>query len=195
MAFMELVFAVLTVKWGYPPQAQLHDLSSIPRGKPKFPGEEGLVLPDEDYEAYLARAAGYMRLCRLVGVQLLEEEFIVIMALEPKALREHVLTVPAQVRHHTIHLLLLRQMYCDAAKSHISCLAQPAVGPGRTEQAALVVCCKVLQCQQQAGVWQLYQRERLCTCHPARVAPGQQLCSSAGKNMLQLLRDGRHVDG
>ena len=67
VAFITLVCAMLTVKWGYPTQSQLHDLGSITRGKPKFKGEEEIVLADEDYEAYLARTAGYMQLCALVG--------------------------------------------------------------------------------------------------------------------------------
>jgi hypothetical protein len=64
---MVFVCSLLTVKWGYPPQAQLHDLGSIPCGRPKFPCEEGLVSPSEDYEAFLARMGGYMQLCALVG--------------------------------------------------------------------------------------------------------------------------------
>jgi len=67
MAFMSMVCLVLTVKWGYPTPAQLHDLGSITKGKPKFPGEESLVSPSEDYEAYLARTAGYTHMCALVG--------------------------------------------------------------------------------------------------------------------------------
>lgn len=67
MAVLEMAFMVLLVKWAYPTDRQLNDLSVIQRGVPKFKGEELLVKADESYESYLARTAGYKAVLRLVG--------------------------------------------------------------------------------------------------------------------------------
>jgi hypothetical protein len=72
-----------------------------------------------------------------------------------------VLPVPAKVREHAIHLPLLGHDCCYAALGQHGHLVQPAVGPGCTKQAALVVCCTALQHRQQAGVWQCQQQGRI----------------------------------
>jgi hypothetical protein len=67
----------------------------------------------------------------------------------------NVLAVLAEVQQHTIQLLLVVHMDCDAAESPQGCLMQPAVRPGSAEQAALTVSSTALQHCQQAGVWQV----------------------------------------
>jgi hypothetical protein len=68
------------------------------------------------------------------------------------------LAVFAQVVQHTVQLLLLGYCDCHAAQRCHSCLVQLAVGPGSTEQAAMVICCKALQDINQALARQCEQQ-------------------------------------
>jgi hypothetical protein len=54
VAYLRLLTALLTVKWGYPSSAQLNTLGVITRGKPSFVGEGPFVPKDESYTAYFA---------------------------------------------------------------------------------------------------------------------------------------------
>jgi hypothetical protein len=49
---------------------------------------------------------------------------------------------------------------CDAGQCYESCLVQPAVGHGRTYQAAQVISCTALQHRLQTAVVQMVQRQQ-----------------------------------
>ena len=56
----------------------------------------------------------------------------------------NVAAMPAQLRQHAVQLLLMADICRDVTQRCRSCLVQPAVGPGGTEQAALVIGCTAL---------------------------------------------------
>ena len=75
------------------------------------------------------------------------------------SLEDHVLNVMAvlvHVQQRAVALLLLGHDCVDAAEDLHCCMVEPAVGPGGTEQAALVGG-TVLQHLLQACVWQRQQ--------------------------------------
>jgi hypothetical protein len=79
-------------------------------------------------------------------------------------MKHHVLDMMAmlaEVQQHAVALLLLVYDCMDAVQHLHCCLVQSAVGPGGTEQAALVVS-TVLQHLQQACVWQRQQKNWCC---------------------------------
>jgi hypothetical protein len=101
--------------------------------------------------------------CKIEAVQLQAggqlAEGKLIFFFPPQLQAVDMAAVPVQVLQHTVHLLLLRHSCADAVQRCYSGLVQPAVGPGGTEQAALVISCTALQHCQQAGVRQGQQRE------------------------------------
>lgn len=66
MAYVHFLAALLTVKWGYPTNAQLNSLGVITRGKPMFEGEGPYVPADETYTAFFERVRQYNCLLRLI---------------------------------------------------------------------------------------------------------------------------------